>query len=178
MGNPLITGRQPSPMPKPVYILCSESGAEDKLTGLVSHFKVLEQIVVFELPKPQEGQMGVISLIPCQIVAVWAKEEEDDPAQEYEFRVLLSLPSKPEPILAASGRLVFEETKPRHRTTVGVAGLAFHGTGVFRVEHQIRPVGGDDQSWLVQSYEVPVVYLGLQEASHRPAPPGLDPIAK
>jgi hypothetical protein len=37
-------------MLKPVYILCSESGVEDKTTGLVSHFKVVEEFEIRESP--------------------------------------------------------------------------------------------------------------------------------
>jgi hypothetical protein len=156
-------------MPKPVYILFSESGSEDKATGLVSHFKVLEQIECRELPKPQEDHPGLISLLSCQIVAVWAKADEDDPEEQYEFQVLLYLRSQLEAILAASGTLAFEATKPRNRTTVNVIGISFRDAGVFRVEHRIRPHGGEDRSWLVQTYEVPVTHVGLQGAE-QPAP--------
>jgi hypothetical protein len=37
-------------MPKPVYIICAEAGAEDKVTGLASYFNVVEKLQVREIP--------------------------------------------------------------------------------------------------------------------------------
>src|SRR5208337_5639855 len=87
-----ITARLLSPMPKPVYILCSESGSEDKTTSLVSHFKVLEQIELRQLPKPPEVAALIIPGLFFQMVAVWMAAEDDDPDQKYECITSLFLP--------------------------------------------------------------------------------------
>ena len=87
-----ITARLLSLMPKPVYIICSESGSEDKTTSLVSHFKVLEQIEIREPPKPPEGGTIVIGPLNFQMVAVWTAAEGDDPDQKYECVTSLFLP--------------------------------------------------------------------------------------
>ena len=42
---------------------------------------------------------------------------------------------------------------------------------MFRVEHRIRPHGGEDRSWLAQTYEVPVTQLaGPGEQHNQPRP--------
>jgi hypothetical protein len=53
-------------MPKPVYIICSQAGIEDKRTGLVSIFNVIEkiQITTKQLdPTSKQSILGIHS--PC-----------------------------------------------------------------------------------------------------------------
>jgi hypothetical protein len=42
-------------MPKPIYILRSESGSEEKTTGLGRHFNVLEQFELNSSPEPTDS---------------------------------------------------------------------------------------------------------------------------
>jgi hypothetical protein len=141
-------------MPKPLYILCSESGSEDKNTGIASYFNVLDLIEIRELPKPPEGAIHLVQPIRFQIVAVWARTSEDDLEHPFQFTVSLFLPLKEEPLDLANGIFTFE--KPRFRATTIVSGLIFAGAGVMRAESKIRKLGDGDESWLVQSYDVEV----------------------
>jgi hypothetical protein len=143
-------------MPNPIYMLCSESGSEDRTTGVLSHFKVIDQIELREFPR-REGEPAIIPALPFQVVAVWSVAEGDDPDQEYEFKTLFYLPNSDEIINVHSGAFKFE--KPRFRITANVLGMAFQGEGVFRAECKIRPIGGGD--WLIQSYEIPIVVIKL-----------------
>lgn len=143
-------------MPKPVYILCSESGSEDRTTGLLSHFKVIEQMEVRELPEPPPGHPVAISSFSFQIVAVWAKSDEDAPDQEFESTTSMFLPPGYEEILVARGRFGFAGSKRRYRSIVNVTGVIITASGLLRVIDKVRPVGEDNQPWLVQTYEVSV----------------------
>jgi hypothetical protein len=146
-------------MPKAVYILCSESGSEDKTTNVVSHFNVIEQIEIRELARPP-GSVPFVQALSCRITAVWAKAESDEPSQEYEFRFSLYLPPEGNELPIGSGTFSLE--KPRFRAMGFVAGLVFPGTGTFRVECKIRPIGGGEDSWITQSYEIPVIHIKLE----------------
>jgi hypothetical protein len=141
-------------MPKPVYIICSESGSEDKYTGLVSHFRVIEQINLQELPLPQEGKPLVIPAMPLQFTAVWAMAEDDRVNDEYEFRNSVVLPDGKE-ITVQEGTIFFEENKTRQRFLVVLSRLTVNQPGLFKVESRFRRTG--QENWLSQSYEIPVV---------------------
>jgi hypothetical protein len=141
-------------MPKPAFIICSESGSEDRVTGLVSLFKVIERIELHERPDSEEGRPIVLNPLPFQVVAVWALSEDENADQEYEFEHKLTLPSGKEATLQ-SGTFFFERGRPRHRFTVIVNGFMPQDAGLLRVENRIRKVGEGD--WLVQAYEIPVV---------------------
>ena len=149
-------------MPKPVYILCSESGSEDKTTGLVSHFKVLEQIELRQLPKPPEGATFIIPGLFFQMVAVWMAAEDDDPDQKYECMTSLFLPPDNQEQIVGTAIFSFEGQKPRDRMTVNFFGLAFKAPGLLRVVNKMRPLGAGDDLWLVQSYEIPVIAIGSE----------------
>ncbi len=155
-----ITPRLLSPMPKPVYILCSESGSEDKTTDLVSHFKVLEQIELRELPKPPEGATLVIPWLSFQMVAVWAAAEDDDLDQKYECTTTFFLPPDNQEQFVGMRIFSFEGQKRRVRQTANFIGLALKAPGLLRIENKIRPLGTGEDLWLVQSYEIPVIAVG------------------
>jgi hypothetical protein len=155
-------------MPKPVYIVCSESGSEDRSTGLTSHFNVVEQIVLQELPPPPEGKLPVLRPLNLQISAVWASEESDSIEIEFEFQMRIFVPASAEPIYAGGGTFRFE--KPRFRSLANVHGIILDRPGVFRAEARIRRANADKGSWLVQSYEILVTLLRPPPMPE--APPG------
>jgi hypothetical protein len=149
-------------MPKPVYILCSESGSEDKATSLVSHFNVIEQIELRELPRPPEGMIPLVHPLSTQITAVWTRAEGDDPTHLYEFKITIFLPPDGKELPVGSGTFIFD--KPRFRATAYVKGLVMNGPGSFRAEGRVRPVGSNEDSWVVQNYEIPVLHIKLAVA--------------
>jgi hypothetical protein len=145
-------------MPKPVYILCSESGSEDKTTSLVSHFKVLEEFEIRESPAASEGSRVLTGPLSFQIVAVWARAVGDASDQVYEIKTSLFLPPDGREYPTGIGTISFGN-KARFRMTVTVGGIMLTGPGSIRVENRIRPLGAIEDSWLVQSYEIPVIDL-------------------
>ncbi len=146
-------------MPKPVYILCSESGSEDRTTSLLSHFKVLEHIEARELPRPPAGHPVAISSLSFQIVAVWEKTAEDAEGEEYESVTSICLPPENNEIIVATGKFDFPGSKRRYRSIVNVSGVVISSPGTLRVRDKIRACRGTNQEWLVQAYDVSVDYV-------------------
>jgi hypothetical protein len=140
-------------MPKPIYIICSEGGAEDKTTGLVSHFNVLETIeLIVEQDDSQGGDAIPAVNYRIQTVAVWGRSPEDDPETWYESEVCLHIPPEGKEIFG--GKHVFRFEKTRFRVTANLQSLPVIGSGVLRIEHRIRPSGDESAEWLSQSYEI------------------------
>ena len=146
-------------MPRAVYILCSESGAVDRYTGLVSHFHVYETAqvieeerpVVTEGPSERRGQpMEVLTTI--RVTAVWMRNEDDDPHQEYEHRLVIYLPGDEDGDVVGEGTFVF--SRPLHRFAATLHAKPFSRSGIFRVESRVRKIGAAE--WLSQDYPIVV----------------------
>src|SRR5438128_1103937 len=106
-------------MPKPVYIICSQMGSEDRETGLLSVFSIIEKLQITSIPVPQPGQPPpIIQWAPFRVYAVWMKDDGDNPAQDFEFEMNLILPPDSRRFQLASGTLRFEEGKPLRRVAV------------------------------------------------------------
>ena len=142
-------------MPLPVYMLCSESGAEDTTTRRFSHFNVLEQVNISRLPETLKEKVLVVPSLAFQAVAVWEKEDSDDPDQEFEYRFVIRLPGSDEEIVANSGTFKFQAR--RQRLVLSAGGAMFQAVGLFRIECLLRPMGGEDNAWMKQKYSFPVV---------------------
>jgi hypothetical protein len=133
-------------MPRPVYIVCSESGSEDRTTGLGSIFNVIDKIQFERLP---QGAVGVAGF-QFRITAVW-KREPGDEGQEFDYEVALTLPATANELRLASGTLVF--SRPLHRLTTQMQGPPpLQGEGELRAISRIRRSGTQD--WLSQEYPV------------------------
>lgn len=146
-------------MPKPVYIICSQSGVEDKRTGLLSHFNVLEKIQIVEA-SPQEGQKRQSSQLPLfRMVAVWMSVPEDI-SREFNFEVAVIIPPGAKRIVPAKGTFAFD--KALHRFLFEFVGVPIEGPGILQVESRICKAGSDN--WLSQTY--PIV-LELVSPQHK-----------
>jgi len=141
-------------MPKPVYIICSQSGTVDQATNLVSLFHVVESLYV----RPETPEYPTPSLT-FRTTAVWMRAERDGPDDEYESEFLLHLPGQqPESPPGFTGRFRF--TQYFHRLVLDLTlvrspdagGIRFSTPGILRVECRIRPIGGKD--WLSQEYPI------------------------
>ena len=72
-------------VPRPVYIICSESGSQDLNTGLVSHFQVIEAVQLSQIPMP----VGVPTAVPAFIfraTAVWMRNDDDPRSKSTNLR--------------------------------------------------------------------------------------------
>jgi hypothetical protein len=142
-------------MPSPVYILCSESGAEDRETGRLSLFNIIEQV---NFARQQQGSasIGTFGGLSIQAVAVWAKEESDDPEQEFEFSFVVQFPGR-DLLTAHSGKFRFQGRLSR--LILQMMNASFDAAGEFSVECQIRKYVPTDAKWMCQRYSFPVVEL-------------------
>jgi hypothetical protein len=150
-------------MPKPLYILCSESGSDDKTTSMVSIFNVLEQIELRQAPKTPEGGLQIFPGLSLYVVAAWAATPEDDPEESFQYVLSLFLPPKDEVIDLLNGTFKFD--KPRFRMAAVLKGVQFRGPGIFRAESKIKRQADGDDAWLVQRYDVDVVPVNVDPPS-------------
>jgi hypothetical protein len=145
-------------MPRPHYILCCQSVSEDKRTGLISHFHVIEKIRLHR-PPTVEGQPGTAIWFPPEpfvVVAVWKRCEDDPPEQEYEFQTVLFLPPNGTELRTAPSVFRFSPDKMLFRVTLrSNMTPPMEGSGILRAESWIRPVGSDGE-WMKQDYLIPV----------------------
>ncbi len=155
-------------MPRHVYTICSRLGSEDKFTGLVSLYHVIEALT---MTRPLPGQ----SAIPFtfRITSVWMKEDNDDAEQEYEFRLLLRLPPDGREIDIANNRFRFNGPCRRIVSEAFLQSLvpdqAFEGLdglGLMNVVCGIRPAG--TQVWNDQSYPILLKWANPGELSIGP----------
>jgi hypothetical protein len=137
-------------MPKPVYILCSESGSEDKKTGLISHFNVIEKLLFAKVPAPEPGAMNVAA-VPVQITAVWMRDEGDSPEQEFQFEIAVCQPEQQFEVGLAGGLLTFH--LPLSRVSFRFrGGLPVATSGIIWVEARLRKTG--EEAWQTQRYPI------------------------
>jgi hypothetical protein len=136
-------------MVKPHSIICAESGSQDKVTGLLSLFNVIEKFQIAKLSAPPAGQAAVVPEQRFLIAATWRKEDTDDPNQEYEFEFVLFMPPNGSEGKISEGGFLF--SMPMHRITLNFRGLMpFNGGGWLRIEARLRKKG--EQDWIKQDY--------------------------
>lgn len=142
-------------MPKPVFIICCESGTEDKYTGMVSLFNIIDRIV----GKSRETDSGSLpkDSLTLRIVAVWAADSESDFEGEFnvEMRMLLS-PQNLESTLS-SDSMRFTPTMPRHRSTVIMGGIQAEASGQLIFESRVRRP--TETEWKTQAYTIDVAII-------------------
>ncbi len=148
-------------MPRPVYIVCHQTGMEDRETGLISLFFLIEKLQVTQLPLPPSGQVMLIPQLLFRVVAAWMRNPDDAPDQEYDWEMLLTYPpGGPAPtLLLGTGRFRFDLNRPLHRFTANVQGqLPLGPPGLLVAESKVRRVGEAD--WQSQTY--PIIIEPLQ----------------
>jgi hypothetical protein len=147
-------------------MICSESGAEDATTRLVSVFNVIEKVQVPRAPEhPPAGALGVLRVLPFRVLSVWMRCEEDAPGEPYEFQVALRYPGQAEAAVVARGRFAFVDLLSR----VVLAGPFPLGpaAGILWVECGIRRLGAP--GWLTQQY--PILIEDVPAPAPAPTPP-------
>jgi len=98
-------------------------------------------------------------------VAVWEKEDSDDPDRDFEFRFVIRLPGSDEEIVANSGTFKFQSRWQRLVLTAG--GAMFQSPGLFRIECLLRPLGSETDAWIKQKYSFPVVETPPETIKHQ-----------
>jgi len=129
-------------MPKPAYIICSESGAEDRHTGLVSLYNLVDRIQLNRGTQPHATATPISQL---RLTASWMRESADED-KEFEFEAAAISPSGDETHL---GRGSFIFNLMFYRLNIRMLGLfPIKGDGLFWLEVRIRRAGS--KTWQVQ----------------------------
>jgi hypothetical protein len=134
-------------MPRPVYILCSESGSEDRNTGLSSFFNIVEILKAVLVDPANAGVRQAIS-ITIRTTAVWMRSEGEPPDAAYEFEFALILPNHTNSVVLHRGH--FQFTTPFHRMVMVGQFPGFPSLGLFEIECRARVTGA--QEWARQSF--------------------------
>ena len=143
-------------MPRPVYIICSESGAIDETTNLVSHFSVLEQITFRRRPDQEKLADRPLALFRCRVVAVWMKTDDDVIDRDYESQVVLVAPPEGRETIVGEQRFRFAADKRLQRFIADLGGpFPAKGSGTLWIKHRIRMVGHAE--WMTQEFPIVVI---------------------
>jgi len=147
-------------------MICSESGAEDKITGQSSYFNVIEKLHVIPThlqPASQLHQKG--RSVVLRIAAGWARTDDDRPEQVFEVQTVLEFPGEAREV-SVVGNTEISFPAPMHKILTQVALVALPGLGVLNVESRIRRKGATE--WQKQIYPI----LIEQDPNFSPKPSG------
>jgi hypothetical protein len=145
-----MSPQEPAEMPRPVFIICAQSGSEDKDTHLLSMFNIMERIIIAPLPEGSDP-LTTQPTNTLRVAAAWMRTEGDVPQKEFEHQMVFRPPSGQPPVTTEIVRFRFD--KPYYRATAITSGfLFFAGMGILLVESRIRPVGTEE--WLSQDYPI------------------------
>jgi hypothetical protein len=140
-------------MPKPVFIICCESGTEDKYTGMASLFNIIDRIV----GNPLEADTGAIlkQSLAVRIVAVWEASEQSDFEGEFNIEMRMLLPSQDQTAVLSSDTMRFTTSTPRHRSTIVIG--AFRAAEAGQLVFESRVKRSFEVEWISQAYSIDVV---------------------
>lgn len=156
-------------MPRPVYIICSESGVTDRVTGLVSFFNTLETITTTLTILPKNSDRSAeYQQLSFFTAAVWMQEEGEEQDQEYEYQTVLRIPGAHQENVVAQG--TFKFSAPLQRIQITIRGRPFMVPGILYVESRIRAAVGDG-SWLKQDYPLRIEVKKIDETNPQGEPP-------
>jgi hypothetical protein len=146
---------------RPLFIICSDSGTEDKQTGLVSLFNISEKLTL-EAHAPPDGddskKMQITALLRFQVLAVWMKEADDE-GKYFESRFWIEAPGREAYIAPVTDSFIIPHGKHLQRFRLNYEGPPFFKqSGVLRFASELREVG--TEKWLSQDYVVIVETVG------------------
>lgn len=148
-------------MPRPVYMLCCQSGAQDHKTGRLSHFGVYTHISIRDFtdkPARADGRV-VVRAVPFRVVAVWDRNP-GEPNGEYDAEIRMVLPPNGDEWSMNLGQVEFNDD--RLQLSVDLEDLFFAGPGRLRVENRVKHK--DEETWHTQSYEIEIYIDGSNRA--------------
>lgn len=156
-------------MPRPVFILCAESLAQDKATNLISVFHILDGFQVFRAENAAAVAEVARSKDPASAaqllmvgIARWMRNPGDDPEAEYEFELAVRVPGASEPKIISKGSFVFRKAMHQFMSRMKIDWAA---AGTFLFISRIRKVG--DTDWMYQDYPMEISVIDL---SGEPSP--------
>lgn len=138
-------------MPRPLYIVCSESAAIDQDTNRASLFNVVEGLQVTVVPKPSGEGVAFVKTLDFRGIAVWMRNEDDDPEDEYEFELAARAPGDADENVFGDGKFKFTKRLHRFNVLIGVH-KPWTESGMFVFTSRIRRVGTSE--WLSQEFPI------------------------
>jgi hypothetical protein len=142
-------------MPRPLYIVCAQSSADDKESSIISIFNVVEKLQIAQLPTEEHPGSKLLLLWPgLRAVSAWMATADEDYTAEFESSMVLHFPGNPEPFEASRSTFRFEsQAKPTMRFTAKFETPPTATVpGILRVEQKIRRVGSVE--WLSHDYPI------------------------
>ncbi|HET6248534.1 MAG TPA: hypothetical protein VFE47_12605 [Tepidisphaeraceae bacterium] len=140
-------------MARPIYILCAQGTSEDRTSGSITIFGVIEKLRISKTAHP-----AMMPLLQMRVVAAWAREENDI-GRDFEWSVEFRTPTGAE-VSVGSGKFTFES--PNCRINANIVGqMPIEGTGTLMVTAKIRSVGKGE--WSSQEYPIIVDELTQEE---------------
>jgi hypothetical protein len=144
-------------MPKPIYIICCQFVSEDKTSGYMSAFNIVDKLLFQKLP---EGH--VATPFQLHVISSWEKAEGEMDDSQVESELVLLLPPDKKSIRVGQGTTRFAGGKTRLRLTAVIKSLPVEQPGTLEIQVRARQVGAEE--WSVQSYP-----LMLEEQPQKPA---------
>jgi hypothetical protein len=141
-------------MPKPAYIVCSQSQSLDQHTNLLSVFHLIEGFDLIPAvvdPAEMMSKPTTQSFIQFVVNAAWMQTDGDQ-GQEYYYEVIMRSPEEEDRIIA-SDPFVFTKLYQRFSVVVRKS-TPWMSSGLCRIENRIRHK--DSDQWLSQEYFFPV----------------------
>jgi hypothetical protein len=153
-------------MPTPTFIICSESAADDRDTGLASLFNLIDTFQVAKGFVPPQNPLGSNIIAQMRVTACWMRSDGDQD-KEFEFEFVVKTP-KGDEIRLGSGEFLFKTMFARISVKL-VQIFPIIELGIFWVEARIHRLGAS-KGWLVQKTPICVQEL--------PAPPSTEQESK
>jgi len=136
-------------MPKPLYILCAESGAVDKYTNRPSLFNVIEQITVNVREVPDAKVVLRIKPLDLIVIACWEREDTDSHEDVFEAEAVIAFPGQ-EPQIQKQPE--FSLALRFHRFFIKIEGDPPQETGTAKLISRVRRKGSEE--WISQEYRL------------------------
>jgi hypothetical protein len=154
-------------MPRPVYLLCSQSYAVDRESNQISFFNLIEEVKIVKRPDDSDAtdkQAVAHKHISMRIVSAWMKADDDSPDQVFEVEVAIKLPKESgghEETVISRPTLSF--TKPFHRLLANEFSIpGVEAPGILWFECRIRRAG--EKEWLARQ-EYPILLTPVETAA-------------
>ena len=143
-------------MPRPVFIVCAQYGTEDKTTGQMSLFGIVDKLVVSAVPPQPVGGIVVINFPTLYVAAKWMRNQDDDQDQMYEVTLQGIAPDGKIVVDSSYDNFKFAENRPLHIVVMILrTPLQFTSAGTLLFVGKLRRAGSDEK-WLSQDYPVAI----------------------
>ena len=139
-------------MPRPVLIVCAESGAVDKLTNRLSVFDVVEKVNFQRLENPVPT--AILPKFKMQVIAVWMRQDNDSDDDQFESEFVIVTPAHQQEASVIRMMFSFAPGKQLFRgIAVMDSPLPIDGAGRMEILNRVRKAGSNE-GWITQSYPI------------------------